>query len=235
MKRSKEIRASPREWIEILQVTYPFLKEKRLIGDLVLFGSQALSIYMKRPLRSKDIDLLSAQTSLHQIEELSTELSKITNVQFRSTTVQTRMFGVRKMRTYAIELRVAQKPFFVELFDSILDGKPASILTPYLDLKKMWRLEIWVPEREAILALRLAFRKPEGISRFNAIRLNNFMLENRKLVKFEHLTSILADWKIERWVETNLVDLYRRNRLRIIDDEKIMPGIEDKLRLKTAH
>lgn len=232
MKRPEEIRAAPREWVEILRVTYPFLRERQSIGDLVLFGSQALSIYMKSPLRSKDLDLLSAQVSLRQIEELSSELSKLKNVECRSTTVQTRMFDTRKMRTYAIELRVAGKPFFVESFDTILDGRPTTLLEPYLELKKRWNLEIWVPEREATLALRLAFRQPEGITRLNAMRLNSFMHENRKSLRLTRLTSILKDWQIEQWVERNLVGLYKRNRIRIIDDNKIIPGIEGKLKAK---
>jgi len=232
MRRPKEIRAAPKEWIAILQVTYPFLREKHSIGDLVLSGSQALSIYMKSPLRSKDLDLLSEQVSLRQIEELSIELSKLENVEFRSTKVQTKMFGVRRLRTYAIELRVAGRPFFIESFDRVLDGRPISILTPYLAVKKRWKLKIWVPEREAILALRLAFRQPEGISRLNAMRLNNFMRENRRFIRYKHLDSILADWKIEKWVEKNLTDLYKRNRVRIIDDHKIIPGIEDRIKSK---
>jgi len=232
MRRPKEIRAAPKEWIEILQVTYPFLREEHSIGDLVLFGSQALSIYMKSPLRSKDLDLLSEQVSLRQMEELSSELSKLENVEFRSTTVQTKMFEVRRLRTHAIELRVAGRPFFIESFDGVLDGRPISILTPYLALKKRWKLKIWVPEREAILALRLAFRQPEGISRFNAMRLNSFMRENRRFIRYKHLDSILADWKIEKWVEANLIDLYKRNRIRIIDDHKIVPRIEDKIKSK---
>ena len=236
MQKSKEIRASPKEWVKILQATYPFLREKYSIGDLVLFGSQALSIYMKQPLRTKDIDLLSAQISLRQFEELSSELSQMANVQTRSTTAQSRMLAMGKMTTCAIELRVGGKPFFIESFNRILDGRSPSILTPYLDLKKKWKLDIWVPEREATLALRLAFRRPEGISRFNAIRLNNFMRENRKSLKFRHLASILADLQIESWIETNLIDLYRRNRIRIIDDDKIIPGIKNKIKLrKTGH
>lgn len=47
-------------------------------------------------------------------------------VEFKSTMVKTRRFGGRKMTTYAIELRVAGRPFFVELSDSILDGRSSS-------------------------------------------------------------------------------------------------------------
>ncbi len=230
MKRPKEIRAPPKEWVKILLVAYPFLREKKSIGDLVLFGSQALSIYMRSPLRSKDLDLLSAQVSYRHMEELSSQLSQLENVESRSITAQTKVFGPRKMRTYAIELRIAGKPFFVELFDSILNGKPTTLLAPYLALEKRWGLEIWVPEPEAILALRLAFRLPEGISRFNATRLNSFIHENRRSMRFNRVASILKDWKIEGWVEKNLIDLYRRNKLRITGDGMIIPEIEKKLK-----
>lgn len=230
MKRPLDIRAPPKEWVEVLRAAYPFLRQGTSIGDLVLFGSQALSIYMKNPLRSKDLDLLSAQVSLHQLEGLSSELSKLKGVESRSTTVQTKMLGVGRMTTYAVELRVAGKPFFIELFDSILDGRPISILAPYLTLIKRWGIEIWVPEREAILALRMAFRRPEGISRLNALRLNGFMRENQDSLRFNRLASILKKWQIERWVEMNLTDLYKRNKIRIIDDDKIIPGIEDKFK-----
>ena len=233
MKKPMEIRAAPKEWIKILQTAYSFLRQTQSIGDLALFGSQALSIYMKNPLRSKDIDLLSEQVSLHQIEELSSELSKLKDVGVRSTSAQTRMFDSRKMTTYAIELRVSGKPFFVESFDRVLDGRPPSFLTPYLVPKKRWKLEIWVPEREAILALRLAFRRPEGISRFNALRLNSFIRENRRALRFTRLASILKEWKIEQWVATNLIELHKRNNIRIIDDNRIIPGIQDKFTRKS--
>jgi len=47
---------------------------------------------------------------------------------------------------------------------------------------------------------------------------------------FERVAMILKDWAIENWVENNLVQLYRRNRVRILDDNKIIPGIERKIK-----
>ena len=225
MRRPKEIRTPPREWIAILSSACSFLRAKS-IGDLVLFGSQALSVYMKTPLRSKDLDFLSAQVGLPLMEGLSSALATLKDVESRSVSVQTKMFDVRRMRTYTIELRVSGRPFFVELFDKILDGRPTSILGPYLNLRKRWGLEMWVPEREAVLALRLAFRQPEGISRLNAIRLNSFIEENRRSLRFERVRRILENWEITSWVENNLIDLYRRHRLRIIGYDKIIPGIK---------
>ncbi len=229
MKRPREIRTAPREWIRLLRVAYSFLRELA-IGDLVLFGSQALSLYMRAPLRSKDLDLVSRQVSLSQMEELAAKLSELENVETKTTTVQTRKFDGRKMTTFTIELRVLEKPFFIELFDSLLDGRSPSILHPYVEPRKRWNLEVWAPTREAVLALRLAFRPPEGIIRPNAIRLNSFIRENRRLLNFKLVGSILRDLAIEDWAERNLIALYKRNRVRIINDHKIIPGIARKLK-----
>jgi hypothetical protein len=230
LKRPKDIRAAPREWIQVLRVAYPFLRDKEKIGDLVLFGSQTLSLFMRNALRSKDLDFLSSQVSLRQVEALSKELAKSEKIESKSTTVQTRMFGPRRMTTYAVELRVDGKPFFVQLFDSLLDGQTPSILRPYIEPVQRWGLEIWAPDREATMALRLAFRQPEGITRLNAVRLNNFIQENQQSIRFDRLTSILKEWKMEEWVERNLIGLYHRNRLRIIGDDRIIPEIDDKLK-----
>jgi hypothetical protein len=86
-----------------------------------------------------------------------------------------------------------------------------------------------LPNREATLVLRLAFRPPEGISRLNAMRLNGFIRENRRL-DFGQARSILTEWGITNWVERNLTELYGRNRIRILDDRKIIPEIEQKFR-----
>lgn len=191
-----------------------------------------MSVYMKSPLRSKDLDLLSSQVSFRQMEALVDKLSEIKEVEYRTTTVQTRRFEDRKMTTYAIELRVSGKPFFVEIFDKILDGRPLSILRPYVESTKRWALDFWSPTREAVVVIRLAFRQPEGITRFNATRLNSFIQENRRSLDFKQVGMIIKEWGIENWVENNLMQLYRRNRLRVLSDNKIIPGIERKIRTR---
>jgi len=228
LKRPQEIRTAPRDWVRLLQIAYRFLREQE-VGDLLLYGSQAMSLYMRSPLRSKDLDLLSGQVSLARMEALAEKLAEIEHVDYRTTTVQTRRFDDRKMVTYAIELRVSGRPFFVELFDSVLDARPLSILEPYIESIERWGLEVWSTNREATLALRLAFRQPEGISRLNATRINSFVRENLRSLDFAYVASILKDWGVENWVERNLVQLYRRNRLRIINDYLIAPEIERKM------
>lgn len=228
MKRPQEIRAAPKEWISLFQATYTFLRETG-VGDLTLYGSQAMSVYMKNPLRSKDLDLLSSQVSLRQAEALGEKLSDIKDIEYWSTSLQTRKFDERKMTTYAIELRVGGKPFFVESYDKILEGQPLSLLQPYLELENRWDLEFWTPSREATVALRLAFRPPEGITRLNATRLNSFIRENKRSLDLELVASILRNWRIVEWVERNLTELHRRHRIRILHDCRIVPGIESKI------
>jgi len=230
LQRPREIRAAPKEWIPVLRVAYSFLRGQG-IGDLILYGSQAMSVYMKNPMRSKDLDLLSSQVSLRQMEALADRLSEIDEVQYKTTTAQTRRFNDRKMTTYAIELRVSGKPFFVEVFDRILDGRPLSILQPYVVPTKRWTIDFWSPTREAIVALRLAFRQPEGITRLNAMRLNSLIQENRRSLDFEQVAKIVKEWGIESWVENNLTQLYRRHRIRILNDRKIVPGVERRIKV----
>lgn len=193
-----------------------------------------MSLYMKSPLRSKDLDLLSGQVSLREMETLAERLPRLEQVEYRRTNVLTKPFNDRRMTTYAIELRIAGKPFLVELLDSILDVRPLSLLQPYAEPVERWGLETWAPTRIAAAALRLAFRQPEGINRLNAIRLNRFIQETRRSLDLELVSSILREWRVEDWVRRNLVELYRRNRIRILDDHKIMPGIERELATKSA-
>jgi len=228
LKRPEDIRTAPKEWIALLRVACEFFWEQK-VGDLTLYGSQAMSVYMNSPLRSKDLDLVSSQVSFRQMERLADKLREIKGVEYRTTSAQTRPFDDRKMTTYAIELRVTGKPFFVELFDRVLDGRSTSILQPYVVPTKRWNLDFWSPTREAVVALRLAFRQPEGITRFNAIRLNRFIRQNRSSLRLKLVGSIIKEWGIEDWVEKNLVDLYNRNKIRILNDDKIIPGIEHKI------
>lgn len=228
MRRPQDIRAAPKEWIELLRVACKFLWEEK-VGGLLLYGSQAMSVYMKSPLRSKDLDLLSSQVSFRHMEAMAEKLSEIKGVEYRTALVQTRTFEDRKMTIYAVELRVAGKPFFVEVFDRILDGRSPSILQRYVEPRKRWGLNFWCPTREAIVALRLAFRQPEGITRLNAIRLNRFIRENQRSLRLKLVSAIIKEWGIQDWVEKNLVDLYSRNRIRIANDYKMIHGIERKI------
>ncbi len=223
MRRPVEVRTAPRRWITLLKGIYPSLRGEGL-ADLTLYGSQVLSVYMRTPLRSKDLDLLSANFGPRHLDILSSKL-QAQGIQTISTMVQTRPLEFGRLTTYSVELRLDGKPFFVEIFDRILDGRPLSFLTPYMERAERWGIQIWAPDRNATLCLRLAFRPPEGLSPLNAQRLNRFIAENRRKIDFEEVRRILEDWQMENCVERNLSQLYQRHRIRILKQEEIVPEI----------
>ena len=222
MKRPLEIRTPPRGWLRVLGAAYPFLRDLGL-GDLLVFGSQAMSVYLDNPLRSKDLDLVTAQMGPVQLELLRDHLSKNPGLEVRSTSVQSRPLAKGDLKTFSIELRLEERPFFLEIFDKILDGRPPSILTSHMQESDRWGLRLCVPTPDALVALRLCFRRPEGISRLNGIRLNRFLQEEKTRISFLEVRRIISQWQLRTLVQTNLDDLYRRHRLRIINAEKILP------------
>lgn len=227
MKRPADIRASPGQWVGVLKVVYPYLRNQG-VGDLTLFGSQAMSLYMKNPLRSKDLDLVTAHATLRQVESLADRIREEGVAEVRSTTTQTRLLGSRRMTTRSIELRLGEKPFFVEIFDKILDGRSPSILTRYVEPVDRWGLSLWAPNCEAVVVLRLAFRPPEGIARLNAVRLNRLIQERSRSLDFGLIQGIIREWQVEDWIRGNLERLYRVNKIRILHDSEIVPSIGER-------
>jgi len=204
MKRPSEIRTAPRGWLLVLKTAYPFLVN-RGIGDLLLFGSQALSVYLKSPLRSKDLDLVSSQIGPRHLEALRKHLES-SGLETRNTTVQSKPLAKARMTIYTVELRLGAKPFFLEIFDRILDGQNPSVLTP-----------------NAVVALRLSFRQPEGISRLNAIRLNSFIQQSRSNLSFDEVKKMIIQWGMEDRVKENLRILHKSHRLRIRGENLLYP------------
>jgi hypothetical protein len=223
MKRPAEIRTAPRDWLLVLRTAYPFLVELG-IGDLLLFGSQALSIYLNNPLRSKDLDLVSSQFGPRHLEILQKHL-ETSGMETRSTTIQSKPLPKARMTIYTVELRLDTKPFFLEIFDKILDGQNPSVVTPYAERARKWNLDLWTPSPDAVVALRLSFRQPEGISRLNATRLNNFIRQNQNRLNFEEIRKIVHLWKMEARVKENLTALHKNHRLRIICEDQVYPTL----------
>ncbi len=130
------------------------------------------------------------------------------------------------MRTYSVELRINGKPFFVEVFDSVLDGRPLSILSEQVRKVRKWGVQLWAPSLEAVLALRLAFRRPEGISRLNATRLNRLIQENRKNLKVRTVRRLVHEWGATRTVSENLAELHKTHRLTILREKEFLASVE---------
>jgi len=224
MKRPSEIRTAPRDWLLVLKTAYPFLVNLG-IGDLLLFGSQALSVYLKSPLRSKDLDLVSSQIGPRHLEALRKHLES-SGLETRNTTVQSKPLAKARMTIYTVELRLGRKPFFLEIFDRILDGQNPSILTPHAQRTRKWNLDLWVPSPNAVVALRLSFRQPEGISRLNAIRLNNFIQQSRSKLNFNEIATMITQWGMDDRVKENLRTLHKSHRLRIRGENLLYPRID---------
>ncbi len=224
MNRPVELRSPQQGWLKVLRLAYPFLREQSL-GDLTVFGSQAMSVFMKTGLRSKDLDFLSAQMGPKHQDNLGKLLAGTTGIEVRSRTVQTKSLPKGEMKIYSIELRLEERPLIIEVFDKILDGRPISLLAPHVQQVKKWGLNLWVPSPNAIVALRLAFRRPEGISRLNGARLNAFIRENRRRLDFKEVRSTIQQWGMGEVVEANLEDLRKRHRMRMLYGEDILARI----------
>ena len=147
MKRTVELRASAYDWFDVLRTVYPFLR-RRGVGDLLLFGSHAMALYMDNPLRTKDLDMVSSQYGPLHHSSLREHILHA-GIEVRSSTVQTKPLTHGDMTIYTLELRLDGSPFFVEIFDRVLDGKPVSILTPYVQhVKEMGSRDMGaLPER----------------------------------------------------------------------------------------
>ncbi len=208
-----------------MSVAYPLLRQ-RGVGDLLLFGSNALSLYLKNPLKSKDLDFVSSQIGPSHLERLAQALAREPGIEVRSTIVQSKPLQQGMMRTYSIELRINGKPFFVEVFDKVLDGRPPSILAAQVRKVRKWGVELWAPSLEAVVVLRLAFRRPEGISRLNATRLNRLIQENRRRLKARTVRRLIQEWGATRTVATNLNDLHKTHRFTILGEENFLVSTE---------
>jgi hypothetical protein len=183
---------------------------------------------MGNPLRSKDLDLVTDQLGPNSLDKLTKALSSQcpAEAEVKTNNVQTRFFNGRAMRTYSIEMRIKRRPFFVEIFDAVLDGRPPSILTPYVQHGRRWQLRLWVPSPEAVVGLRLCFRQPEGISRLNASRLNRFVQDNKAKIKGRKVGEMVASWGQADLVRKNLEQLEKLHKLRITDQENILAAIK---------
>ena len=223
MKRPTDIRAPARDWLKVLKASYPFLRQQG-IGDLLLYGSQAMSAYTKTPLRSKDLDLVSSQMGPQHHQALRDRLTHDPTFQVQSSTVQFKPLTSGEMKTYSVELRLSGRPFFLEIFDKVLDGKPPSFLTPHAQTTTKWGLNLWVPSPNAVVALRLSFRQPEGITPLNCNRLNAFIRTLRRKIQFKTVGQMIAQWGMEQVVTANLDQLHRR-RLRILGEDKILGSL----------
>jgi len=205
-------------WVDVLSRINPILAASH-VTDMILFGSQAMSVYMERALASKDIDLIAPNITQNTLERTRDALRPIA-VQ---TPTYDHLVGEYAGRAYPVShiyLRhVSGFPFVVEFFENFL-GYESNRLNPYLTLKNRWGLELQVPLPEAIIATRLAFRPPERVSRFNASRLNRF-IKHIHHVDWTTVNAFIEAFELRAVVQENLAQL-RGKAISVIGASKIM-------------
>ncbi|MFH0849096.1 MAG: hypothetical protein V1857_06305 [archaeon] len=153
-------RAPAKVWIDVLKKITPVLA-KCDVNDVILFGSQAMSVYMERALASKDIDLISPGMTINSLERLCDELTQMSS-QKPTYDYQVGDYLGRRCPISHIYLKHKTGFLFVlEFFQNFL-GYESTRLNPFLTLKEKWGLWLQVPSPESIIGIRLAFRHTPG-------------------------------------------------------------------------
>ena len=171
--RMSNRRVPARVWIDVLRKIAPILAQSN-VTDTILFGSQAMSVYMERALASKDIDLIAPGMTEITLEKTCHELKQIATKTPSYDHAVSEYSGRRYPVSHIYLKHASGFPFVIEFFENFL-GYPPTRLNPFLNLEQKWGLELQVPTPETIIGTRLAFRPPERITPFNASRLNRFI------------------------------------------------------------
>jgi hypothetical protein len=209
-------RAPARVWIDVLKKITPVLA-KCDANDVIIFGSQAMSVYMERALASKDIDLIVPAITINSLEKSCDELTQIAGKK-PTYDYQVGDYLGRRYPIGHIYLTHSGFPFVVEFFQNFL-GYESLRLTPFLALKEKWGVWIQAPSPEAIIGTRLAFRPPERITPFNASRLNRF-IRTLGTIDWSEVNTFIDTFELRTIVQENLAEL-KSKRISIIGSSKI--------------
>jgi hypothetical protein len=214
-------RTSPSAWRKILFVVHGSLMDSHA-SDIILFGSQAMSVYMKRALASKDLDLIVTGIGMTSLSDITESLRKFS----RSEQLPTYDYGVTQYegREYPVShvyfKPKDKKPFVIELFHTFL-GYEVRRLTPYVTFRECWGKNFQVPTLEAVIGTRIAFRPPERITVFNARRINRLVKENRRHIDWMMVKEFIHDFQLQKIVSDNLAELKKRHNISILDSSKL--------------
>jgi hypothetical protein len=213
-------RPPARIWIDVLKKITPVLTQ--YVNDAILFGSQAMSVYMERALASKDIDLIAPGVTMKTLDKICDELTQAAT----QRPVYDYQVGEYSGRRYPVaHIYLKHKsgfPFVLEFFENFL-GYKSTRLNPFLKLIEKWELWLQVPTPEAIIGTRLAFRPPERVTPFNASRLNRF-IKSRRTVDWSQVNAFIDTFELRNTVTENLSAL-RSKQISIIGSSKIIRPI----------
>ncbi len=140
---------APSEWIPILKKSYQRLRQMG-VGDLVVYGSQSLSLFLQTPLSSKNVDLAGSAT-LEHVVDLAKHLSPEERFEVRR---------VGRGYVYVVYAKTsAQRPIAVEIFTHTPLGAPSEIPDCVEEVER-WGSSFWTITPQAYIACKLASPHP---------------------------------------------------------------------------
>ncbi len=206
-------------WIDTLGQITPVLS-KSDANDVILFGSQAMSVYTERALASKDLDLVVPGITIDILEALCDELAKTAE----KRPVYDYMVGEYLGRRYPvghIYLRHdSGYPLVVEFFQTFL-GFETRMLAPFLAFRQKWGMRVQVLTPEAIIGTRLSFRPPERVTPLNAVRLSRFIRTLGKSIDWSKVDSFIDAFGLRSVAKGNVEEL-RSKHITIPGSHKIL-------------
>jgi hypothetical protein len=214
-------RAPARIWVETLKRITTVLSNSDA-NDVMLFGSQAMSVYTQRALASKDLDLIVPGINIRVLEDLCDEFTDSAGKRpvYDFTVGQ---YSGRRYPVGHIYLRHGSGyPLVVEFFQTFL-GFESRKLTPFLTFRQKWGINVQVLVPEAIIGTRLSFRPPERVTRFNAMRLSRFIRSLGKSIDWSIVNSFLDAFQL-RGVASENIDELRAKRISIPGSSNLRPA-----------
>ncbi len=114
MSIPRQVRTSPDRWKKILNATYDEL-DRLGASDVWVFGSQAMSLHMKKTLASKDLDLIVTGIDITMVSHLCDTLAPYSDGRPPDYEFQNPMYDDRRNPIFSISMRAKnEKPFAVD-------------------------------------------------------------------------------------------------------------------------
>jgi len=183
----------PKERLPVLLKAYKYLKTHD-VGDLVIYGSQSLSLYTGIMLDSKDIDLVGSLT-LEQLRGLSIELYGSERFEVR------RINNVLIMTTYA---KIHDKVIAVEIFSETTLG-PVMKFPEYITEVSYKGEKLWVITPEMYIACKLAYKY--GLNERDVERVNTAA----EYINISRFKILLDNAGVTDLIKRNIEDIIKRN------------------------
>ena len=216
----RQARTSPSEWKKILVTVYGALRDFGA-SDLIVFGSQAMSLQMTRAVASKDLDLIATDVNLEAVRKIAKMLQSTFSYTVANYSYNVGSYDGREYPVFSIYLTHSLgKPFVIEIFQTFL-GHDVRKLTPYDAFKDRWGINMQTLGIEAIIGARLAFRPPEGITPFNARRLNSFINDVKTKIRWPIVNKFIIDFDMGERIAHNLETLRKKHNISISGTERL--------------